>query len=124
MSSKKNIARVRRAKRSRMQIKKQGIEKNIPRMSVHRTLNHIYVQILAPVGGNVLAQASSCDSELKKTIKADMSKKSVAELVGKAIAERAKAANIANVASDRSGFKYHGRVSALIEAARQNGLVV
>jgi large subunit ribosomal protein L18 len=114
MSSKK-VSRLRRARRARAKISELGAA----RLSVHRTSQHIYAQILSASGDSVLASASTLDGSLRsgKTGNAD-----AASSVGKLIAERAKAAGIDSVAFDRSGFKYHGRVKALAEAARESGL--
>jgi large subunit ribosomal protein L18 len=91
-------------------------------VSVHRTSKHIYAQVLTPRGASVIAAASSLDPELRNA-SLGKGKIAMAEAVGKLVAERAKAKGISNVAFDRSGFKYHGRVKALAEAARANGLV-
>lgn len=116
-------SRVRRSKRSREKIKILGIETGIARLCIHRSLNHIYAQVIAPVGGKILAQASSL--ELRKKSEAEKNKKAdVAKLVGKLIAERAKKAGVSRAVCDRSGFKYHGRVAALVNAAREDGLTV
>jgi large subunit ribosomal protein L18 len=122
----KYIKRQRRATKGREHIKKLGYETGIARMSIHRSLQHIYVQILEPTGGKVLATASSVEADLKANLKkSDASGKiGVAKSVGALIAERAKMAGVERVACDRSGYKYHGRVAALVEAARENGLVV
>jgi large subunit ribosomal protein L18 len=91
----------------------------VNRLSVHRTPRHIYAQIIAPAGDKVLASASTLDSDLRggKTGNAE-----AAAAVGKLVAERAKAAGVDKVAFDRGGYKYHGRVKALAEAARESGL--
>ena len=114
MSSKK-VSRLRRARRARAKISELGSA----RLSVHRTSQHIYAQILSASGDNVLASASTLDGSLRsgKTSNTD-----AASSVGKLIAERANALGIESVAFDRSGFKYHGRVKALAEAARESGL--
>ena len=111
----KKAARLRRAKKTRAHIRALGVN----RLSVTRTPRHIYAQVISPVGGQVLAQASTLDGSLRggKTGNID-----AAKAVGALIAERAKAAGITKVAFDRSGFKYHGRVKALADAARENGL--
>ena len=90
-------------------------------MTVHRTNTHIYAQILDATGGKVLAAASTAEKEVRGQVK-NGSNKEAAVLVGKRIAERAKAAGISTVAFDRSGFAYHGRVKALADAAREAGL--
>lgn len=111
----KRTSRLRRARRARAKMRELGSN----RLSVHRTPNHIYAQILAPNGDKVLASASTLDSTLRsgKTGNAE-----AAAGVGKLIAERATAAGVTDVAFDRSGFKYHGRVKALADAAREGGL--
>lgn len=114
MSDKKQT-RLRRARRARAKIR----ELCVTRLSIHRTPRHIYAQIIADDGSRVLASASTLDKDLcsGKTGNAD-----AAKAVGALIAERAKAAGITQVAFDRSGFKYHGRVKALADAAREGGL--
>lgn len=111
----KKTARIRRAKKTRAHIRHLGVN----RLTVMRTPRHIYAQIISASGGQVLAQASTLDSSLRSGATGNID---AAIAVGKLIAERAKAAGITKVAFDRSGFKYHGRVKALAEAARENGL--
>ena len=113
--SDKKLSRLRRARRARAKIR----ELCVTRLSVHRTPRHIYAQLIAEDGSRVLACASTLDKDLRsgKTGNAD-----AAKAVGLLIAERAKAAGITQVAFDRSGFKYHGRVKALADAAREGGL--
>jgi large subunit ribosomal protein L18 len=113
--SEKNDSRLRRARRSRTRMREQGVT----RLSVHRTPRHIYAQILTPAGDQVLASASTLDSDLRGGKTGNIE---AAAEVGKLVAERAKAAGIINVAFDRAGYKYHGRVKALANAARENGL--
>jgi len=113
----KKASRLRRALRARSKIRELGAH----RLSVHRTPRHMYVQLIAPNGSEVLASASTLDAEVKKTVKATGNTAAAAE-VGKIIAERAKKAGITEVAFDRSGFKFHGRIKALADAARENGL--
>lgn len=115
MSATKKESRIRRARRSRAKMR----ELRVNRLSVHRTSLHIYAQIIAPEGDKVLASASTLDPSLRG---GSTSNVTAAAGVGKLIAERAKAAGIATVAFDRSGFKYHGRVKALADAARESGL--
>ncbi len=114
---KKKISRLRRARRTRAKIRELGGY----RLSVHRTPRHIYAQVIAPDGGSVLAAASTLQkdlvSELQSTGNID-----AAKVVGKAIAVRAREAGVDKVSFDRSGFKYHGRVRALADAAREHGL--
>lgn len=114
MSEKKD-ARLRRARRARAKIREIGAT----RLSIHRTPRHIYAQLISGDGAQVLASASTLDKDLRsgKTGNAD-----AAKAVGALIAERAKAAGITQVAFDRSGFKYHGRIKALADAAREGGL--
>lgn len=114
----KNQGRIRRARKTRAKI----AELKMVRLSVHRTNSHIYAQVFDVTGGKVLASASTQEAEVKSQIKSG-SNIAAAALVGKRIAEKAKAAGIENVAFDRSGFKYHGRVKALADAAREGGLV-
>ena len=112
----KNAQRLRRAARARAKIR----ELKALRLSVHRTSQHIYAQIL-DVDSKVLAVAST----VQKTVRGDLKgtgNVTAAAAVGKAIAEKAKAAGIKQVAFDRSGYKYHGRIKALADAARENGL--
>lgn len=114
MSDKKQT-RLRRARRARAKIRELGVT----RLSIHRTPRHIYAQLISGDGAKVLASASTLDKDLRsgKTGNAD-----AAKAVGALIAERAKAAGVTQVAFDRSGFKYHGRVKALADAARDGGL--
>ena len=111
----KNDSRLRRARRARARMRDLGVN----RLSVHRTPRHIYAQIIAPAGDRVLASASTLDSDLRgsKTGNVD-----AAAAVGKLVAQRAKEAGIETVAFDRGGYKYHGRVKALADAARESGL--
>lgn len=111
----KKQSRLRRARRARAKIRELGAT----RLTVHRTPRHIYAQIISPDGGQVLASASTLDKALRegKTGNAE-----AAKAVGNLIAERAKAAGLTQVSFDRSGFRYHGRVKALADAAREAGL--
>lgn len=113
----KKESRLRRARRTRATIKQLGVH----RLCVHRTPRHIYAQIVAPNGEQIMASASTVESKLKADLKGT-GNSAAAAAVGKHIAERAKAAGITAVAFDRSGFKYHGRIKALAEAAREHGL--
>ncbi len=113
----KKITRLRRARRTRCKISELGVY----RLTVHRTPRHIYAQVIAPNGSEVVASASTVQKDLRGGIKYTGNSEAAA-VIGKAIAERAKAKGIGKVAFDRSGFKYHGRVKALAEAARENGL--
>ena len=113
----KNPARLRRARQTRLRIRELGAV----RLTVHRTNGHIYAQITSANGDKVLASASSLEKELRAKLK-NGGNKSAAEAVGQRIAEKAKAAGIQAVAFDRSGYRYHGRVKALAEAARAGGL--
>jgi large subunit ribosomal protein L18 len=112
----KKTARLRRSRRARAKIKTLGID----RLTVHKTPRHIYAQVLA-VDGKVLASASSLDKQCREQVSYG-GNIAAAAIIGKAVAERAKAAGVEKVAFDRSGFKYHGRLKALAEAARENGL--
>ncbi|MFL0809930.1 MAG: 50S ribosomal protein L18 [Agarilytica sp.] len=111
----KKQSRLRRAKRSRAKIS----ELRIDRLCINRTPRHTYAQVIAAEGGKVVASASTLDKDLRSGSTGNMS---AAEAVGKLIAERAKSAGVSKVAFDRSGFKYHGRVKALADAAREGGL--
>jgi large subunit ribosomal protein L18 len=117
MDKKQN--RLRRARRTRAKIRELGV----PRLSVHRTSQHIYAQVIAADGGTVIVSASTMQPDVRKTLKGT-GNVAAAEAVGKAIAEKAKSAGIEQVAFDRSGFRYHGRVKALADAAREQGLRV
>lgn len=111
----KKSARLRRAKKTRAHIRHLGVN----RLTVNRTPRHIYAQIISATGGQVLAQASTLDSSIRSSTTGNVE---AATAVGKLIAERAKQVGVTKVAFDRSGFKYHGRVKALAESARENGL--
>ena len=111
----KTQARQRRAKKSRVHMRTAGSV----RLSVHRTPRHIYAQIVSGDSKTVLAQASTLDKDLRSGATGNVA---AAAAVGKLVAERAKAAGVTSVAFDRSGFRYHGRVKALAEAAREGGL--
>jgi large subunit ribosomal protein L18 len=113
----KKDARARRSRRTRLRIATQRAN----RLVVARSNNHIYAQIVAPSGDKVLVSASTMEAEVRKDIK-NGSNRAAASVVGKRIAAKAKAAGIDTVAFDRSGFKYHGRVKALADAAREGGL--
>jgi large subunit ribosomal protein L18 len=117
MDKKQN--RLRRARKTRAKIR----ELEVPRLSIHRTSQHIYAQVIAADGGTVLASASTAQADLRKSLKST-SNIEAAQAVGKAIADKAKSAGIEQVAFDRSGFRYHGRVKALADAAREQGLRV
>ena len=110
-------ARLRRARKTRAKI----AELKTVRLCVTRTNCHIYAQVISACGGKVLASASSLEPAFRKET-ANGSNKAAAAAIGKTIAERAKQAGIEQVAFDRSGFQYHGRIKALAEAARENGL--
>ena len=113
----KKQARLRRARKTRAKI----AELKAVRLSVHRTNSHIYAQVISPCGSTVLASASTLEPEVRKDL-SHGGNVNAAVVIGKLIAERAKKAGIETVSFDRSGFKYHGRVKALADAARENGL--
>jgi large subunit ribosomal protein L18 len=113
----KKEARLRRARKTRAKI----AELKMVRLAVHRSNCHIYAQIFSGCGTQVLAAASTAEADVKKQAPNGGSV-DAAKAVGKLIAERAKAKGIEEVAFDRSGFRYHGRVKALAEAARESGL--
>lgn len=111
----KKVARIRRARRTRARIRTLGM----PRLCVHRTPNHIYAQVIAADAATVIAAASTVEADLRGGATGNVA---AAKKIGALIAERAKAAGISNVAFDRSGFQYHGRIQALADAAREAGL--
>ncbi|EGV38985.1 50S ribosomal protein L18 [Neisseria weaveri] len=113
----KHITRLRRARKTRARI----ADLKVIRLCVFRTNNHIYAQVISAEGDRVLAQASTLEAEVRTMLKSG-SNVEAATLIGKRIAEKAKAVGVERVAFDRSGFQYHGRVKALAEAARENGL--
>ena len=113
----KKASRMRRAKRTRAKISELGAH----RLTIHRTPKHIYAQVIGPDGGKVLVSASTVEAEVRKGVK-NGGNVEAAAIVGARIAEKAKAAGIEAVAFDRSGFRYHGRVKALADAAREAGL--
>ena len=109
--------RLRRARKTRAKI----AELKVTRLSVHRTNLHIYAQIIAATGDTVLASASTVEADVRKKVK-NGGNVEAAAAIGKLIAEKAKKAGITIVAFDRSGYKYHGRIKALADAAREHGL--
>ena len=111
----KKTKRTRRALKSRMRMRKQGIE----RLSVTRSGRHIYAQLISADGAKVLAQASTLDETLRSEGACNIE---LASKVGELVADRAKNIGVMKVAFDRSGFKYHGKIKALAEAARANGM--
>lgn len=111
-------SRLRRSRRTRAKIR----ELAVPRLSIHRSPNHIYAQVIAADSETVLAAANTLQKDVKAQIDGHTGNVSAAAVIGKVIAERAVAAGVETVAFDRSGFKYHGRVKALADAARENGL--
>ena len=113
----KKAQRLRRARRTRVRIKLVGKH----RLCVFRSSQHIYAQIIAPEGNRVVTSASTLTKEVRESLKAT-GNKGAAAAVGKEIASRAKQHGIEQVAFDRSGFKFHGRVKALADAAREAGL--
>ncbi|MDH5369252.1 MAG: 50S ribosomal protein L18 [Gammaproteobacteria bacterium] len=115
----KKSSRIRRARKTRAKIS----ELAVPRLSVHRTPRHIYAQVIAASGSEVVVSASTVQADLKGKVK-NTGNIDAATAVGKAIAEKALAAGVSSVAFDRSGFKYHGRVKALADAAREAGLKI
>ncbi|MCD9029884.1 50S ribosomal protein L18 [Luteimonas sp. BDR2-5] len=117
MTMDKNIARLRRAKSTRAHIRVLGV----PRLSVLRTGQHIYAQLFTADGSRVLAAASTTQADVRDGLKNGKNADAAAK-VGHAIAEKAKAAGIEKVAFDRSGYRYHGRIKALADAAREGGL--
>jgi len=114
----KKESRIRRARQTRIRIAEQLAH----RLSVHRSNQHIFAQVYSPDGTQVLASASTLEADIKKSLSGNGGNCAAAQQVGKIIAERAIKAGITEVAFDRSGFRYHGRVKTLAEAAREAGL--
>ncbi len=115
----KKTARLRRGRRTRLKIRELGVV----RLCVHRTPRHIYAQLFDASGARVLACVSTVEAGLRGELRSTGNIEA-AKAVGTAIAEKAKALGVEKVAFDRSGFKYHGRVKALADAARENGLQI
>ncbi|NOZ53662.1 MAG: 50S ribosomal protein L18 [Gammaproteobacteria bacterium] len=115
----KKQQRLRRARKTRSHIKTLDVY----RLCVFKSLQHTYAQIIEPSTANVVAQASTLEAEIKKDLK-HTGNIDAAMAIGKVIAERAKASGVEKVAFDRGGFKYHGRVKALADAAREHGLQI
>ncbi|MBT8061640.1 MAG: 50S ribosomal protein L18 [Xanthomonadales bacterium] len=113
----KKTARIRRATKARVHMRRLGV----PRLTVHRSGRHIYAQVIDGDAGNVLAAASTLQKGVREGLDST-SNKAAAVAVGKAVAEKAVAAGVTSVAFDRSGFKYHGRIKELADAAREAGL--
>jgi large subunit ribosomal protein L18 len=113
----KKTSRLRRARRARARIRELGAT----RLCVYRTPRHIYAQVITPEGNQVVASASTLDNDIRKEVTVTGGV-AAAVVVGKVIAERAQQAGISRVAFDRSGFQYHGRIKALADSARENGL--
>jgi large subunit ribosomal protein L18 len=114
MSIKKD-SRIRRSKKTRFKLKALGET----RLTVHRTPRHIYAQVISAEGNKILASASTLDKDLRSGATGNVD---AATKVGTLIAERAKTAGVSRVAFDRAGFRYHGRIKALADAAREAGL--
>ena len=113
----KKTARLRRAKKTRAHIRRLGM----PRLTVHRSGRHIYAQVISAEGGSVIASASTLQKDLSGDL-SSTSNKDAAKAVGKAVAEKAVAAGVSDVAFDRSGYRYHGRLASSADAAREGGL--
>lgn len=113
----KKSSRIRRSRKTRAKIRELGVA----RLSIYRTPRHTYAQVISGDTGKVVATASTLSKDMQKDLKYT-GNIDAAVAIGKAIAEKAKAAGIETVAFDRSGFKYHGRVKALADAAREAGL--
>lgn len=113
----KKVVRLRRARKTRAKI----AELKVVRLTVFRSNQHIYAQIISGCGSRVLASASTLEASVRSQV-VNGGNKAAAAVVGKLIAERARAAGVETVAFDRAGFLYHGRVQALAEAAREGGL--
>jgi large subunit ribosomal protein L18 len=118
MSITKKQQRLRRSRQTRVRIAQQ----TVARLAVHRTNVHIYASIFSDDGTKVLASASTVEKEVREQLAGNGGNVAAATIIGKRIAEKAKAAGVEKVAFDRSGFAFHGRVKALAEAAREAGL--
>ncbi|MEA3304077.1 MAG: 50S ribosomal protein L18 [Pseudomonadota bacterium] len=114
----KKQSRLRRARKARARIHDSGRH----RLTVFRTPRHIYAQVIAPNGAEIVAAASTVEKSIRNTIDGSTGNSTAAASVGKAIGERAKAAGVEVVAFDRAGFRFHGRVKSLADAAREAGL--
>lgn len=114
----KKASRLRRARRARAKISELGVH----RLTIHRTPRHIYAQVIAPGGAEVIAAASTVEKSVMADIQGTGGNAAAAAVVGRHVAERAKAKGVGRVAFDRGGFRYHGRVKALADAAREAGL--
>ncbi len=115
------LKNVRHARRDRRVRKNISGTPGRPRLTVFRSLNHIYAQIIDDVAATTLVSASTIDKDVREKA-AGLTKTEESRLVGTLLAERAKAANVTKVAFDRNGFLYHGRVKALADSAREAGL--
>ena len=113
----KKSSRIRRSRKTRAKIRELGVD----RLTVFRTPRHTYAQIISGETGNVIVTASTLTKEVKEGLK-HTGNVNAAQAIGKVIAEKAKVAGIESVAFDRSGYKYHGRIKALADAAREHGL--
>jgi len=119
----KQKEKIRRRLRRKMRIRKKIVgTAERPRLTVYRSLKHIYAQIIDDERGHTLVSASTLDRHIRPLVSSVRPKTAQAEIVGRILAERALKAGIQKVAFDRNGYKYHGRVKALAEAARQAGL--
>lgn len=117
MAINKREARLRRARKARAKIRILGV----PRLSVHRTGQHLYAQVIT-ADNQVVAAANTMQKSVREALEGGTRNKAAAAAVGRAVAERAREAGIEQVAFDRSGFKYHGRIKELADAARESGL--
>jgi large subunit ribosomal protein L18 len=112
------LSRIRRARKTRLKIAELGVK----RLVVFKSNSHIYAQIINETGSNVLVAASTVEKSISAQVK-NGGNVEAAKIVGKAIAEKAAVVGIKEIAFDRSGFRFHGRIKALADAARENGLV-
>ena len=117
----KTSAQLRERRKSRQRFKISASVKGKNRMVIHRTNNHMYAQILDESGTKIVVHVSTLSKDVREAVK-NGGNKEAAKYIGKVIAEKAKAKNIADVVFDRSGFLYHGRVKVLADSARENGL--
>ncbi|MDH5648379.1 MAG: 50S ribosomal protein L18 [Gammaproteobacteria bacterium] len=115
------MSKIDRRHRRSVSIRREIARRDRQRLCVHRTPRHIYAQIISADGSQVLASASTVEAEIRKQV-SNGGNVTAAQAIGKRIAEKAKAAGVTKVAFDRSGFRYHGRIKALADAAREGGL--
>ena len=118
MTRDRKTVRAKRARRTRKQIRELGVS----RLCVHRTPRHIYAQVFSPDGTSTVASASTLEKDVRSAVDYG-GNRAAAAIIGRIVAERAMSAGVERVAFDRSGFRYHGRIKSLADAAREAGLI-